>query len=135
MSRKLRFRALIGLVAMIAVVIGVLVYPPPKEAKSTTSYFTVFIRDTDDGNGITGLDLNIVHITFYLNDQPVGGGAAYQELGGVYSFATEIPSTQFDEWDVRLDPPPNGFDFPLDPNPSFQQSSSSNNFPWYIDEP
>ncbi len=34
MSRKLRFRALMGLVAVVAVLVGVLVYPPPKEAKA-----------------------------------------------------------------------------------------------------
>ena len=41
MKKQDRLRALIGLVAIIAVVVGVLVYPPPKEVKADT-YFNVY---------------------------------------------------------------------------------------------
>jgi hypothetical protein len=113
MSRKLRIRALLGLMAMVVLFVGVLVWPEPKEAKADTA-ITV---DIHDGlNGVTNLDPEPF---IYLYD----GASVYQEGpmveigGGVYKWITQgIPGQDYDCWDVTLSNQ-DCFDIvPVDPN-------------------
>lgn len=54
--KKSHLNALIGLVAVIAIVVGVLVWPAPKEAKANELYLVHFYLNTPE-NGVEGLDV------------------------------------------------------------------------------
>jgi len=41
MSRKVRVGALIGLVVVVLIVIGVMVWPTPKKARASTTLYTI----------------------------------------------------------------------------------------------
>lgn len=69
-GRKLQFRALIGLVAVIAIVVGVLVYPVPKEALATN--LVVKLEVTDWGWPIDPYDLTHVAQMYNNAMEPVG---------------------------------------------------------------
>ncbi len=62
MKSKLRFGALIGLIAVIAVMVGVLVWPTPKEARAVTFHV---IELTMGGAAVSG-----VHIIFGVQTGP-----------------------------------------------------------------
>jgi hypothetical protein len=97
---------------------------------------SVSILDVDDQHPIEGLNLGIVHFTLYLDEEIVDAGDADDEAGGIYSYDSEKDVTEFDSWDIRLDPPPAWIEFPdpQNPNPSQQWSSSGTNQSWFIDD-
>ena len=65
MSRKLQFRALMGLVVVITIIVGVLVWPVPKEAKATHS--SLFIHLETPGLNENWYDIDAkIHMLDYL---------------------------------------------------------------------
>jgi len=106
MSRKLQFRALLGLVAVISILVGVLVWPAPKEAKAEDSVFGTWI----DWNGFDPDDLGILpYVTTRVN--PAGPNLdhilmSYQftnQNGMSYWKVHFTPNTTAVYWEVEID--------------------------------
>ncbi len=99
MSRKLRFRVLIGLVTMIAVVIGVLVYPPPKIARADLQY-TVHIFFDSPPVGLGGCEPRI----WFANEfeEHLAGPWMEDIGGGWYEYTVDILDPEWTQWQVQL---------------------------------
>jgi hypothetical protein len=88
MSRKLRIRALLGLMAVVAVVVGVLVWPEPDRAIAANQ----FVQLTTDWNNFG--DNRDIHVTATLLDA----------LGDPIEGPTALPINQdFTVWNDYLD--------------------------------
>ncbi len=81
MSHKLRYGALIGLVVLVAVMVGVLVWPTPKDAKAAliqSAYFDWDAHGFTSDAEITGVTVSFLN----GNGEPiVGGGSLTYESG------------------------------------------------------
>ncbi len=130
MSNKLRFRALIGLIAVIMIVDGTLL--PSGEAVAQITH-TVVVKDLIDPYPVEGLDQTI-HFHFYFNNQEVDDVVPVETDPGVYEGETFLDAPEYDSWTVEIDPD-DDFDFPyLDPNPTAHKSSLTYLFNWIIDD-
>ncbi len=139
MKRKARFGVLIGLVATVVIVVGVLVWPTPKKALAWPTYVTVSLTDLDQvpppvingatihvvwwdaGFEIVGDQFDLVHvsggvyITSSFEDEPpeeaVWCHVTIQDGGG---FVPEDPNawdqTELIEWSGN-----NAFNWEMEP--------------------
>jgi len=80
MSHKLQFRALLGLVVVITILVGVLVWPAPKEAKAVDTSAIMVLNwngftpsDCDVTAQLLDLELNVLQ----TKDMSVGSGYHY----------------------------------------------------------
>ncbi len=127
MKNKLRFGALIGLVAIVAIVVGVLVWPTPKEARADTE-ISISVKDVGDFSTVSGLQ-DILHYTLFLDNEPVEAGAVDEIGSGIYKIATGLDAEiDYDSWQLLIDPEPLWLDFPGEPNPTAMQSWSTTSF-------
>ena len=138
MRRKLNLKALIGLVAFVAIVVGVLVFPTPEDAMAWPTYVTVTLTDLDQIpppviNGAT------IHVVWWdVNFNIVGDQFnLVHNSGGVYitsSFEAEPPGNAV--W-CHVTIQDGGGYVPEDPNAWDQTElinwSGNNSFNWEME--
>jgi len=104
MSHKLQIRALLGLVVVITIMVGVLVWPAPKEARANENY-TVYVYEMENLIEVPVVVADMILARFDLN-----GDEDFLDLGegwlepsvqgnGVYVFV--LDNAAIGDWEIQ----------------------------------
>ena len=131
-GRRWKRIALLTALGVMLVVVGVLVWPEPKEARGEDIWMSVWIFDTDTELGVQGLD---VWIRLYNSQNQMIFDELMDDDQGLYSLQVPYSSTEFDHWNVIIwNVPAFLTDFISDPNPTRDYPSLTTSIQWEVQD-